>query len=211
MFTLLDSVPFVLFLGVLASLIAIMISNWVGPKAKSLNAKYHMDSVSMSLIDRAVSILPKSQRELSREEWYAHLLDIEPPTLRLTHAVNCIRAAMIISSEVYVLAPVGQAISSRAVKIAAGFSTFRVKLFDRLTLTAMRYESIRLFVEIFFSPAKVILALFLIFMDRRTLFHKKKLYKILFKDCFYVVLGTIIIFTTTRILKIFLPLMNNLI
>lgn len=199
MLTLLDNVPFVLFLGVIASLIATIMTNWMWPKAKSFNSKYHLDSVSMSFIDRAVSFLPESQREVSREEWYGHLLDIESPAIRLTHAISCIRAAMVISSEVYVLAPVGQVISSQAIKVVTQLKALNMKLFDQLILTGSQNKLTQSFMEVLIGPAKMVIAMYFVIMDKNLDQFSDTPVTLFLKSAFNTGLGLLIIYMTTII------------
>ncbi len=105
-----------IFIGVIANLIFIgIVAFWVKVSRKKddlKNTTYHLDSVSMSLIDQATKLLPSEDRARYREEWFAHLCQLPTASLRLRHAADCWRGACRIASESYVFVPVGNVISN---------------------------------------------------------------------------------------------------
>ena len=149
----LDSVLFVLLLSVVAGLIAIIIHSWLWPKAKGVKPEYHLDALSMSIIERATKLLPADERETRREEWYAHLVDIGSPTERLLHSTGCYRAALTIRSEEFILAPIGNVVSSsraflnqKAEQLRSSIKLFRfeIELALKLDLKNFLYSLIAL-------------------------------------------------------------------
>ena len=84
----------ILFLGVSCSLLANII--WTG--VNKINGRYQTDTVAILFINFAVLMLPKTEQELYREEWFAFICEFDEPLKRLTSSMGFIKVCLLYTS-----------------------------------------------------------------------------------------------------------------
>ena len=154
-------------LYIIGTLTLTVAGNWLWSRLQKTDTEFQLDGISISLIDRALDLLPMEERERYREEWFAYILESESPQNRLLQSIGFLLAATKISAEARLLIPVSTSIRAGAVSFSRGIvisynflKTSRFFQFFKNPLFFLINQRKYIFSESFTIPLALLLGVF---------------------------------------------------